>query len=108
MLSKVALILILSSVAVSASGFSLGFCSTGMAGSEDKPFITSSLLYSSTDEDMTEQKHIFQDCIERDHGYERSDASCVMYADEDRGAREEKKWVDFWEQKGREIIECEW
>ena len=80
-----------------------------MAGGEDKPFVTLTLLHSpGSDRGFREQEHIFQDCIERDHGYERSDARCFLYESEDTGAREEKKWIDFWETKGRETIECDY
>ena len=90
---KIGLILFLLSVAVSASGRSLGFCSTRMAGSEDKPFIISeSVLYiSDSDRGFRDQERIFQDCIERDHGYERSDASCHKYADVDTGSKRKEK-----------------
>ena len=87
------------------------FCTTGMAGSEDKPFIVGQgFAYSSdySEREFRELEHIFQDCIERDHGYERSDASCFIYADEGTANNEEKKWIDFWEQKGRKIIKCEY
>ena len=109
MLSKIGLILFLLSVAVSASGNPVGFCSTGMVGSEDKPFIISeTVMYlSNSDLYFRDEERIFQDCIERDHGYERSDASCYKYAESDTAQRERKKWIDFWEQKGREIISCE-
>ena len=110
---KIALILFLLSVAASAFGFPGGFCSTGMAGSEDKPFIISEYVsgYSgnAAEADMyfRDTERIFQDYIEREHGYERSDASCYKYAESDTAVSEREKWIDFWEKKGREIILCE-
>ena len=110
MFSKIGQFLFLLSVAVPAYGSPGSFCSTGMSGSEDKPFIISkyvSAYFDNADKYFRDTEHIFQDCIERDHGYERSDASCYLYAESDTAARERDKWIDFWEQKGREVIICE-
>lgn len=113
MLSKIGLFLFLLSVAVSAYGFPGGFCSTGMAGSEDKPFIINKYVsqYSANpaEADMyfRDTERIFQDHIEREHGYERSDASCYKYASSDTAVRERDKWIEFWEKKGRDIIQCD-
>ena len=110
---KISLILFLSFAAVSASGYPGGFCSTGMAGSEDQPFIISKYVsgYSGNpaEADMyfRDTERIFQDYIEREHGYERSDASCYKYAEADTAVKERDKWIEFWEKKGREIIPCD-
>ena len=110
---KIGLILFLLFVSVSAFGYPGGFCSTGMAGSEDKPFIISKHAYrysanpAEADMYFRDTERIFQDYIEREHGYVRSDASCYKYAESDTAVRERNKWIEFWEKKRREIILCE-
>ena len=94
----------------SAVGSPGGFCSTGMAGSEDKPFVVDELaIYSgsSSDQYFRDAEHIFKDCIVREHRYERSDAICYKYAEVETAARELEKWVKFWEGKGREVVQCD-
>ena len=106
---KIGLILFLLTFAVSAFGFQGGFCSTGMAGSEDKPFIISETIGYLDNSDLyfSDNERIFQDYIQREHGYERSNASCYKYAESETAVRERDKWIDFWEKKGREIIPCD-